>query len=180
MHTQLKRLIVASAATLALVTPALGGAAADMFLMLKGIPGEAKDARYKDQIEILSYSMGASQTSPSTGSRLAASRPCVKEISFSKTLDKSSPLLFATAVSGMHIPDATLTLRKAGGDQAEYMIVRFQDVIVSSYQSSGSEGGALPMDSFSLNFAKITFSYSPQKPDGTLDSPVTAVIQGGC
>lgn len=179
MHTRLKRLIAASAATLALATPALGNAAADIFLKLTGIDGESKDARHKDEIEILSYSMGASQASPSAGARLSASRPCVKDISFSKMLDKASPLLFASAVSGMHIPKATLTLRKAGGDQVEYLVIQFDDLLVSSFQSGGSEGAA-PTESFSLNYARMTFSYSPQKPDGTLDSPVTAVIPGGC
>lgn len=180
MHETLKRLTVASAATLALAVPALGQAAADIFLRLEGIPGESADAKHKDEIEILSYSMGASQTSPSAGSRLAASRPCVKDISFAKTLDKSSPLLFASAVSGMHIPQATLTLRKAGGTQAEYLVMQFNDVLISSYQSGGSQGDSVPTDSFSLNFSKVTFSYSPQKADGSLGSPVTAVISGGC
>jgi type VI secretion system secreted protein Hcp len=180
MHTELNRLIVASAATLVLATPALGNAAVDAFLDIKGIPGESQDARHKDEIEILSWSMGASQVSPSAGSRLSASRPCVKDISFSKTLDKASPLLFASAVSGMHIPQATLTLRKAGGNQAEYLIMKLENIIVSSYQSGGGSADVVPTDSFSLNFGRVTFSYSPQKPDGTLDSPVTAVIQGGC
>lgn len=180
MHTRLKRLIAASAASLALASPALGNAAADIFLKLEGITGESKDARHKDEIEILSYSMGASQDSPSAGSRLSASRPCVKDISFSKMLDKASPLLFASAVSGMHIPKATLTLRKAGGDQVEYLVIQFEDLLVSSFQSGGSEGATAPTESFSLNYAQMTFSYSPQKPDGTLDSPVTAVIPGGC
>ena len=44
---------------------------------------------------------------------------------------------------------------------------------MSSYQSGGSEGSnALPVDQFSLNFAKIEFEYKSQKPDGTLGAPV--------
>ena len=75
--------------------------------------------------------------------------------------------------TGQHIKVATLTVRKAGKDQQEYYIVKLSDNLVSSYQSGGSEGSnALPVDQFSINFAKIEFEYKSQKPDGTLGAPV--------
>jgi type VI secretion system secreted protein Hcp len=50
------------------------------------------------------------------------------------------------------------------------------DLLVSSYQHGGSaHGEILPTDQISMNFAKIEFSYKPQKPDGTLGA---AVISG--
>jgi type VI protein secretion system component Hcp len=36
----------------------------------------------------------------------------------------------------------------------------------------GSPGDVVPMDQVSFNFSKIEVTYSPQKPDGSLDSPV--------
>jgi type VI secretion system secreted protein Hcp len=46
------------------------------------------------------------------------------------------------------------------------------DVLVSSYQTGGSTGAGLPNESVSLNFSKIEYEYRPQKPDGSMDSPV--------
>jgi type VI secretion system secreted protein Hcp len=77
-----------------------------------------------------------------------------------------------SCATGEHIPNATLVCRKAGGEQQEYLTVKFTDVLISSYQTSGSSGDDVPMDQCALNFDKIEFEYKPQKPDGTLDSPV--------
>jgi type VI secretion system secreted protein Hcp len=88
-----------------------------------------------------------------------------------KTIDKSSPILMQSTAEGKHFPKATLTVRKSGGDQVEYIKYTLTDVMVSSYGTQGDAGGT-PTDSFSLNFAKIEFAYSPQAADGSLSSPV--------
>jgi type VI secretion system secreted protein Hcp len=47
------------------------------------------------------------------------------------------------------------------------------DVMISSYQIGGSDGGGVvPTDQVSLNFSKLEYSYKPQKPDGSLDAEV--------
>ena len=40
--------------------------------------------------------------------------------------------------------------------------------------AAGVQGNSFPTDRFSLIFSKIEISYRPQKPDGTLDSPIKA------
>lgn len=175
----LKRLVLVSAATLALSGPGLVHGASDFLLRLDGIKGESQDAKHKDEIEIQSFSWGATRTSPATGGRLAASQPCVKDIAFAKHVDKSSPLLFANAATGMHIPTATLTVRKSGGEQQEYLVFKLTDVIVSSY-SGGGATGSVPTDAFSLNFAQVEVSYRAQKEDGSLDAAITTKVSGGC
>jgi type VI secretion system secreted protein Hcp len=94
---------------------------------------------------------------------------------FTAKVNKGSPLLLEACATGKHIPKATLTLRKAGGKQQEYLTYKLADVLVSSYQCGGSDGSgdALPTDQFSLNFTKIDFSYAPQKKDGLLDTAIT-------
>ena len=60
--------------------------------------------------------------------------------------------------------------RKARKDQQEYLVLKFQDVLISSYQTGGSEGGDIvPTDQVWFNFAKIDVEYRPQKGDGSLD-----------
>ena len=56
----------------------------------------------------------------------------------------------------------------------EYLKIKFSDVLVSSYQTGGSQGDVLPMDQVSMNFSKIEMEYKAQKADGTLDAPTKA------
>ena len=160
-----------------LALPGAAAAAVDYFLKIDGIPGESTAIGHKDEIDIESWSWGASSTSPGGAAR--AGRPCVSAFSFTKKVDKASPQLMANAVSGMVMKSAVLTGRKAGDRPLEYIKVTLENVLVSSYQGSGS-AAALPTESFSLNFAKMTVEYRVQRADGTLGDPSTASFQGGC
>jgi type VI secretion system secreted protein Hcp len=83
-------------------------------------------------------------------------------------LNKASPALMKACATGQHIKVATLTARKAGKNQQDYLTFKFHDVLVSSYQTGGSEQADVPIDQVSLNFAKIEVDYKQQKADGTL------------
>jgi type VI secretion system secreted protein Hcp len=88
-------------------------------------------------------------------------------------VSKASPKLFLACASGQHLKEARLVGRKAGKDLQEFLTWTFSDVLVSSYQTGGTEQ-ALPMDSVSLNFSKVSVAYKAQKADGSLDTAVTA------
>lgn len=171
--------LLQAAVIAALALPVAASAAAvDYFLKIDGIDGESTDDKHKNEIDIESWSWGVSPTSPSAAGR-ATSRPCVSPISFTKLLDKATPQLMVNAASGMVIPKATLTARKAGEGQQEFLKIELANVLVSSYQAAGSSAGA-PVEQFALNFSKLTVEYRPQKPDGSLGDPSTASVLGGC
>ena len=44
--------------------------------------------------------------------------------------------------SGLWHGTTILTVRKAGGSQQEYLKIKLNDILVSSYAIGGSEGGA--------------------------------------
>lgn len=148
--------------------------ASDYLLKLEGIKGESTDAKHKDEIEVESFSWGA--TNPGTfasGGGGGAGKVNFQDIHFTSRASVASPNLMLACATGQHIKSAILTVRKAGKEQQEYYSVKISDALVSSYQSGGSEGSsALPVDQFSLNFAKVEFEYKSQKPDGTLGAPV--------
>ena len=152
-------------------------AAVDYFLKLDGVEGESTDDKHKGEIDIESWSWGASSTSPSGQAR--AGKACVSSFNFTKKVDKASPALMANAVSGMAMKSAVLTARKAGDRPVEYIKVTLENVLVSSYQGAGSSS-SLPTEQFSLNFSKMTVQYNVQKPDGTPGDASTASFQGGC
>ena len=72
------------------------------------------------------------------------------------------------SATGQHLKEATITHRKAGKGQQEFLIIKMSDVIITSV-TNGDSGGDSPVESVSLAFAKLDLAYLPQKPDGSLD-----------
>jgi len=145
--------------------------ASDYFLKIEGIDGESTDDKHKNEIEVLSYSWSESQAGThGAGGGGGSGKVSMADFSFMMMANKASPKLMLACATGDHIPSAKLTLRKAGGEQQEYMAITFSDVLVSGYSTGG--GGEIPSENITLNFAKVEFEYKPQKPDGTLDSPI--------
>jgi len=139
------------------------------------------DNKHKDTIHIESFSWGLTQSgSAARGGGGGAGKAVFQDFHFVARASKASPLLFSACATGQHIKKAVLFVRKSGGEQQEYYQVQMEDLLISSYQSGGADGGegdrtsVAPADQCSMNFAKIEFSYSPQKPDGSLDAPVKA------
>lgn len=147
--------------------------AADYFLKIDGIDGESHDSKHKDEIDLLSYSFGATQTgSHSTGGGGGAGKVSMQDFNFAMHINKATPKLLLACASGEHIKKAVLTCRKAGKEQQEFLKVTFSELLVSSYNTGGSSD--IPMEQISLNFTKIEFEYKEQKPDGTLGGAVKA------
>ena len=90
------------------------------------------------------------------------------DFQFVMGLNRASPSLMRACATGQHIKTATLSGRKAGKGQQEYLTFKFHDVLVSSSQTERIRGGAPPDRRVSFNFAKIEVEYKPQKPDGSL------------
>ena len=152
-----------------------GGAAphtVDMFMMIVSILGESTDRQHVDEIEVLSYSWGVTQTGSGIGGGGGgAGKAIFDDLIFSHKVDKASPKLLVSSASGEHLKKTVLTVRKAGGvDQPDYLKITLEDVLISSVKQNGS--GDSPTETVSLNFGKIEIEYKPQKPDGTLDAPV--------
>jgi type VI secretion system secreted protein Hcp len=149
--------------------------AVDYFLKIEGIDGESQDAKHKNEIDLASFSWGATQGGTMAfGGGGGAGKVQMQDFHFVMRVNKASPKLFLACANGEHIKKAVLTCRKAGKEQQEYMKFTFSDLLVSSYQTGGSEGDVVPMEQISLNYAKIEVEYKEQKPDGTLGGAVKA------
>jgi type VI secretion system (T6SS) effector Hcp len=88
-----------------------------------------------------------------------ASKVNVHDISITKKVDKASPILIKACAKGKHYDTATITARKAGKGQQEFLTITMKDVLISSVQDKPSGGGGKkPQEAISLNFTKIEFS----------------------
>lgn len=147
----------------------------DAFIKIGDIEGEATRKGFEGQIEIQSFSLGASNpTSIGSGGGGGSGKASLSSMNVMKITDKASPVLFASCCRGVHFPKATVTLHKAGGDEAvDYLKYELERVYVESIQWSGSSGGDdRPAESLSLAFGKITVTYTEQTETGAKGSPV--------
>ena len=154
--------------------------ASDMFLKISGIKGESQDSKHKDEIDVLSWSWGMS-TGTGKVKRGSIAPKCIQDLQLTKFVDTATPQLIMQGVMGQTAKEATLTVRKAGKEQQEYLVVKMTDVLVTSYQTGGASGNDQPLvDAVVLNFSSIEGEYRPQKPDGSLGTPVVFQINSTC
>jgi len=144
--------------------------AVDMFLKLDGIDGESTDKLHEKWIQVESFSWGVSNHVTTTSGGGGAGKAVPSDFSFVIPQSAASPDIFIKCVTGEHIKEGLLSCRKAGRDQStDFLKYKLTDVLVSSYNTEGA--GDQPMESISLNFVKIDYSYAPQNADGSLGTP---------
>ena len=119
--------------------------AGDYFLKFDGIKGESVDAKHKDEIDVESWSWGETHAgAPSSGGGAGAGKVSMHDFHFVMGLNRASIGLMKACATGQHIKTATLSARKAGKGQQEYLTFKFHDVLISSFQTGGSEDAEVP------------------------------------
>jgi type VI secretion system secreted protein Hcp len=143
--------------------------ASDIFAKIGDIKGESLDDKHKDEIEVLSFSWGvANAANIGGGGGGGAGRATFHDLSFTHTIDAASPKLLQVCATGTHLKEATITHRKAGKGQQEYLIIKMNDIIITGVSLGDSTGGA-GSENVSLAFAKVDLEYKRQNPNGTLE-----------
>jgi type VI secretion system secreted protein Hcp len=146
-------------------------ATVDYFLKIDGIKGESQDKTHKEEIQLNSFSWGATNAGTSAmGSGAGAGKVKFDDFSFAKSVDTASPKLMLACANGEHIKRAILTCRKAGKEQQEYLKYTFTDLLVSKFWLGGTE--VMPTEEVSINYSKIEMEYKAQKADGTLGGAI--------
>ncbi len=162
-------------AVLALLT-APTQAAVDMFLKMDPIKGESRAEGFEKQIDVVAWSFGMSNpvTIGGGGGGPIVGIASFQDISITKYLDSSSPLLMLGNAMGTPHAEWILTFRRSNGSPQGFVFykVTLNDVIVSSYSISASTGEDIPMEQVSFAYTKITIEYTPTGPDGRPLDPV--------
>ena len=123
--------------------------ASDIFAKIGDIKGESADDKHKDEIEVLSFSWGVTNSASidGHGSGGGAGKATFQDLSIIHKIDKASPVLLQACATGEHMKEATITHRKAGKGQQEFLIVKMNDVIITGvvawrqHRAPGSENG---------------------------------------
>jgi len=154
-------------AFLLMMLPGVSFAAVDMFLKIDNVQGESEDDTHRNEIDVLSWSWGASSNGRST---------CIQDVSVTKWVDLSSPTLLMGQIMGKVYDEATLTVRKAGEQPLEYIVINFKNVSITSISTGGSGGEDRLTENISFNFENATYTYTPQNEDGSAGAEVEAEI----
>jgi len=148
-------------------------AASDIHLRIGDIKGESTDDKHKDEIDVESWSWGASNPVSTTAGGGGTGKVTFNDLSFMHRFDRASPSLWKACATGQHFRDATLSSAKQGKAQQDFLIVKMTDVLITSVTTSGSNGaGPGPMESVSMKFGRVDLEYKPQRADGSLDAGV--------
>jgi len=148
----------------------------DAFLKVEGAPGESKDEKHVDWIEITNFNHGVSQafsTTVSSAGGATAERADFTTFNITKLVDKASPKLFEACFTGRHIKEVVIEVFRAGGNKEKYLDVKMEKVLIANFTQGG--GDEFPVENVSFAPAKIVMTYIQQKrEDGTGGGQVTA------
>ena len=162
MLNKIKPLATIAVATLSLNTHA----AIDTFLKVDGIKGEAQDKTHKDQIDILAWSWGMSQSGSTHVDGGGTGKAAFADLTVTKWVEKSSVPLQEKLTKGEHIEEATLTLRKGGETPFIFEQIVMYNIIVTSVSTGGSGGEDRLTEEVTLNFEAFCVQYTEQTTGG--------------
>jgi len=150
--------------------------AQDIFLKINGIDGESQDSSHKNEIELLAWDWNIEQQSTMhAGSGGGAGKATVSDLAFEHYVDRASPNLMKYCLTGKHINEAVLVVRKAGGNPLEYLKLTMSDVIVTKVAPKGSVDDEVRMrEKVALSFSKVKHEYVVQNAQGGSGGAVTA------
>jgi type VI secretion system secreted protein Hcp len=150
--------------------------AIEYHLKLDGITGESTATKHSGEIEVHSWSWGASNPTSTSGTGLSAGKVSISDLNITKPVDKASAKLLELCCTGKHIATGVLSCSKSTGDKnpGDYLTIKMTEIHISSFNSGGSTGDSVGSESVSLAFAKFTYEYKAQDKDGSLKTAGTA------
>jgi len=142
--------------------------AVDMFLKLEGVNGESEDFKHAKEIDVIGWNWGVSNTGTAhLGGGAGTGKANFRDLSVTKYVDLASTPVLLSCAQGKHFTTATLTIRKAGGENPlEYLVITMSEVMVSNVQHGGSSGDERTTEVISLNFERIDVKYTEQAKTG--------------
>jgi type VI secretion system secreted protein Hcp len=144
-------------------------ATGDMFLKLDSarsgkVLGESSDELHLNEIDILGWSWGMTTSGAMAGSG-AGAKSALSAITFNKLVDSATAPLMSVMRNHDLIKEATLTVRKAGGDQLEFLVITIRQGRIVSYKIA-APAGPVVSEEFSIAFEKIDVEYKAQAQNG--------------
>jgi type VI secretion system secreted protein Hcp len=145
--------------------------AIDVYLQIDGIKGESQDDKHLGWIEITGVHWGIYQPKSATASTSGghtAERANLEEISFSKLVDLSSPILAQHCSMGKTLPKAKIEFYRAdsNGTRVKYFDVNIENVLIGMVKPHLGGDDHYLSEIVNLKYSKIIWTYTQQKIGG--------------
>jgi type VI secretion system secreted protein Hcp len=131
------------------------------FLKIDGIEGESQKEGHKGEIEVLSWSWGATNS----GTVRPGGTSGERDIVITKAVDKSSASLTYYLQTGRRAGRAVLVGRADGPPPVEFLTITMEDVWVAGLQTGGSANG-LRLEQIILRFTRFKTAYYVPRQNG--------------
>ena len=147
-----------------------------IYMKFPNAPGAVTAQGFEQWIELTSLSAGMDRPIDSrvgTGGYAATGKLQVHPIAITKPTDGASPQLVIAALQGTFdktVKIAFVTTSKGG--MVNFMSLELDNCGISSYTTSGHQEG-LPIESYSLSFGKITFTFNNMDQAGQSSPTIT-------
>ncbi len=143
--------------------------AVDYFLKLDSITGESVDQNFQNQISVLSFNWGGTQTTSVAGTGgSGAGKVSLDEFTITKYYDSSSPEIFKSMLLGTHVTTGVLSAVKSGSAGKPFLTLNFTELFVTSQKINAST--EIPTETISFSYNTIKVDYSKQNEQGNLTS----------
>lgn len=158
-----------------------------IYMQIQGIDGNVTAQGLEKYIELESFDFQVKRkmnTQPGAVSDREGSKPSLSEVTVTKRVDKTTPLLFGEATVGATKPQVVIKFVNTGSTLQDYLVVTLSNVLVSGYALSDSvpapgEDGVLPQkakpyETITFNYDKIEVKYTPYDEKHKAGSPIPA------
>ncbi|MGD8348044.1 MAG: type VI secretion system tube protein Hcp [Gammaproteobacteria bacterium] len=144
---------------------------ATYYLKIDPIKGESKRADHEDEIDVRSWSWGASADGRVT---------CIDDLEVYKYVDLSSADLLMGQIQGTVYPEAILSARKDSGDSSfDFLVITFANVQITSVSTDGDGGDGGLKEKVTLQFQSAKYEYTALSEDGSEAATNSADIVPG-
>lgn len=145
----------------------------DMHLKFAGgkvkIEGASNHAKHKDEIPVLAWSWGVSNTGDlhSGAGSASGGKAHVQDLSITKYVDGCSNALLNACCTGARTDQAWLYVTNATGEQTDFLTIEFsQGVLITSVSTGGTGGEDRLTENITLHFGKFNYAFQEQTTEG--------------
>ncbi len=142
----------------------------NVFAKYDGVDGESKDANHDKWIDVLSVDWGAHKPGGgATGQSRRRGAAVVEDITLTIEYEKAAPKLQEKLLLGQVIPKLEIEHTATyGGPRATYLKYELKNVMITSFQTSGSGNDeAPPTVVIGNNFEEVKVTYTEYDDEGS-------------
>ena len=154
----------------------LADAASDIFLHVQTrragkIKGEGTTDGHRDDIGVHGWSWGV-DANTAIGSSASTARRSYRQLVVTKSIDSASTGLLSALVTNDEVREATLAMRKAGGEALDYFRMTLHGARVVNVEIDVGADGR-PLERVSFAFTTIDIEYKRQQGTGSGSGSMT-------